>query len=142
MGEREIFVDIFAAQLKRITKVPIRQERVRIGALNKSSASKALTDDLDHTENHDQYFELPEHPKKEKEKAPSNSTLQKKNNKHLTSNKAEHNYTEHDNSDHEYTTTQVIPEFIAYAKKPRIPREEVKQLEAAKKSLKHLDLFV
>lgn len=132
-------MDIFAAQLKRVTKVPIRKQRVRIDALNKGSASKGLTDDLDHLENHDQYFELPENDEQEQSPPKNNSSEEHSSG----TDSAETVLTEKNTlEEKEYTDVQVIPEFLAYAKKPRIPREELKQLEDAKKSLKHFDVYI
>lgn len=131
-------MDIFAAQLKRVTKVPIRKQRLKIDALNKGSASKGLTDDLDHLENHEQYFELPESNDEEK---PSQKTKSSKDNENDESSKAPA-VEQNTSTENEYEDVQVIPEFLPYAKKARIPREELKQLEEAKKSLKHLDLFI
>ena len=140
-------MDIFAAQLKRISSVPIRKNRAKINAPNKGSASKGVTEDLDHYENHGQYFELLEGSTKEA--VSSEHPLEKNNssNGHETGllaggDDASALEINDDVLKHEYTDSKVSPEFIAYAKKPRIPREELKQLEAAKKSLKHLDLFI
>ena len=139
-------MDIFAAQLKKITSVPIRQKRMKINAPNKGSAAKSLSDDLDHNENHEQYFELMEGGSNES--VASEYRLEKSNNNDneagllVESAEASNDEGNDDLLKHEYADSKVSPEFIAYAKKPRIPREELKQLEEAKKSLKHLDLFI
>lgn len=140
-------MDIFAAQLKRLTRVPIRQKRVKINAPHKGSASRALTDDLDHYENHQQYFALAQSNNEEARSSAADvdekNLAADKDARLLVADEETAKLEENaDLSEHEFVDSAVIPEFIAYAKKPRIPREELKQLEAAKKSLKHLDLFI
>jgi hypothetical protein len=50
-------MDIFTTQLTRVVAVPIKPVSLKVKALAKDAATDKLTDDLDHLENHDQYFE-------------------------------------------------------------------------------------
>ena len=49
-------MDIFTTQLTRVVPVPIKPTSLKVKALVKDSAADKLTDDIDHFENHDQYF--------------------------------------------------------------------------------------
>jgi len=49
-------MDIFTTQLTRVVAVPIKPASLKVKALTKDAATDKLTDDIDHIENHDQYF--------------------------------------------------------------------------------------
>ena len=54
------YMDIFTTQLTRVVPVPIKPASLKVKALVKDSATDKLTDDIDHFENHDQYFKKQE----------------------------------------------------------------------------------
>jgi hypothetical protein len=56
-------MDIFTTQLTRVVAVPIKPVSLKVKALAKDAATDKLTDDLDHLENHDQYFEKEDNEK-------------------------------------------------------------------------------
>ncbi|MFT5757316.1 MAG: hypothetical protein ACI9LM_002045 [Alteromonadaceae bacterium] len=49
-------MDIFTTQLTRVVPVPIKPASLKVKALTKNAATDKLTDDIDHLENHEQYF--------------------------------------------------------------------------------------
>lgn len=144
-------MDIFISQLKRVTKVPIRKKNLKVNALSKSNASNALTDDLDHLEHHEQYFELSEPHTQAQDEA-----IQGKDKELIPE---VNNQTPE--SSHEYIDVHVKADFEAYARKPRLSVEnkssqtdsseehcsEVKSDKNEESSdnatcTKHLDLYV
>jgi len=48
-------MDIFATAYKRLTRLPIKPEKLKVKALVKEPATNQLTEDVDHLEDHDQY---------------------------------------------------------------------------------------
>ena len=50
-------MDIFTTQLTRVVPVKIRTEQLKVKALVKDAAASKLSDDPDHLENHDYYFD-------------------------------------------------------------------------------------
>jgi hypothetical protein len=60
-------MDIFTTQLIRVVPVPIKPASLRVKALVKDAATEKLTDDIDHFENHEQYF------KKQDDEQPASS---------------------------------------------------------------------
>lgn len=60
-------MDIFTTVLTRVVPVPIKPANLKVKALLKSADLGKLKEDLDHLENHDNYF-----VKKNSEKEPSN----------------------------------------------------------------------
>lgn len=50
-------MDIFTTQLTRVVPVKIKTEQLKVKALVKDAAASKLSDDPDHLENHDYYFD-------------------------------------------------------------------------------------
>lgn len=49
-------MDIFTTQLRQVLQTPIKPINLKVKALVKEPDTKVLSDDIDHNENHDQYF--------------------------------------------------------------------------------------
>ena len=49
-------MDIFTTALTRVRTTPIKPDKLRVKSLSKQAATKALSDDLDHLEDHELYF--------------------------------------------------------------------------------------
>ena len=49
-------MDIFTKQLTRVVAVPIKPANLKVKALLKEAGTSKLKEDLDHLENHDNYF--------------------------------------------------------------------------------------
>lgn len=62
-----IIMDIFTTQLTRVVPVKIKTEQLKVKGLVKDAAASKLSDDPDHLENHDYYFDNKEN-KSENEK--------------------------------------------------------------------------
>ena len=61
------FMDIFTTQLTRVQQTPIKPSKLKVKALVKEPSTKVLSDDIDHNENHEQYFEKNEEKSKQKQ---------------------------------------------------------------------------
>jgi hypothetical protein len=114
-------MDIFTTVLTRVVPVPIKPERLRVKALEKEPSANALTDDADHLENHEQYFDL------------SKDSPEQKKNKHQ-----EHYVNEVvddtiDTQRNEEPATITHKEELIHPKKDQTKTDE---------TIKHLDIFV
>lgn len=49
-------MDIFTTALTKVRLTPIKPEKLRVKSLKKEAATKELSDDIDHLEDHDLYF--------------------------------------------------------------------------------------
>ncbi|WP_286269343.1 hypothetical protein [Thalassotalea hakodatensis] len=49
-------MDIFTTALTKVRPTPIKPDKLRVKSLSKQAATKALSDDIDHVEDHHLYF--------------------------------------------------------------------------------------
>ncbi|MDO6427860.1 hypothetical protein Q4489_12600 [Thalassotalea sp. 1_MG-2023] len=49
-------MDIFTTALTKVRPTPIKPDKLRVKSLSKQAATKALSDDVDHVEDHHLYF--------------------------------------------------------------------------------------
>lgn len=63
-------MDIFSTVLTRVRTTPIKPEQLKVKSLKKEAATKDLSDDIDHLEDHDLYFVQGEHAQDEPRKDP------------------------------------------------------------------------
>lgn len=137
-------MDIFISQLKRITRVPIKQESLKVKAPVKDAEPSALTDDLDHLENHEQFFAYGNKDESKNEHAESDTYEHTSNDESDNQNLASSKHKE------EYTPDNIVPDFSAYARKPRNINVEGNQGDSINKDKnnkkedppEHLDLYV
>jgi hypothetical protein len=61
-------MDIFTTQLTRVVNLPIKPAKLRVKAPKKEAASTKLSQDPDHLENHNTYFQVEKHSFEDAEK--------------------------------------------------------------------------
>ena len=64
-------LDIFTTQLTRVVPSKLKPESLKVKALIKEPATNELTDDPDHLENHEYYFEKEEHDNEQASEHPT-----------------------------------------------------------------------
>lgn len=62
-------MDIFTTALTKVRTTPIKPDKLRVKSLSKQAATKALSDDIDHLEDHHLYFVKESSPEPEKHEA-------------------------------------------------------------------------
>lgn len=72
-------MDIFTTVLTKIRPTPIKPEKLRVKSLKKEAATRPLTDDANHLEDHELYF-VPEHKEEHTEHQQQEQAKQKSEN--------------------------------------------------------------
>jgi hypothetical protein len=120
-------MDIFTTALTRVVQTPIKPSRLRVKALVKEPATSALTDDLDHLENHEQYFDATQ----EQESRHKGEYEAKQEKEALSSAEEEQG-----------EGVQAIIDGTILHKKDLINKSKTHKKDENDDDIKHLDLFV
>lgn len=111
-------MDIFTTALTKVVPVTIKPESLKVKALIKDSGPKALSDDSNHLENHEQYYAVRE------------------NNKDQNSSK---NHKKHDENDFEQGI-KASEDVIIHKDEILHPKEHNK--DGDDEDITHLDIFI